>query len=40
MREAYNGKEAVDPIKEKANINIEIIDGKSNHCFNRFYITC
>jgi exopolyphosphatase/guanosine-5'-triphosphate,3'-diphosphate pyrophosphatase len=28
MREAYNGKEVVDLIKEKANINIEIIDGK------------
>lgn len=28
MREAYNGKEVVDLIKEKADINIEIIDGK------------
>jgi exopolyphosphatase/guanosine-5'-triphosphate,3'-diphosphate pyrophosphatase len=28
MREAYNGKEVVDFIKEKASINIEIIDGK------------
>ena len=28
MREAYNGKEVVEIIKEKANINIEIIDGK------------
>jgi exopolyphosphatase/guanosine-5'-triphosphate,3'-diphosphate pyrophosphatase len=28
MREAYNAKEVVDLIKEKAAINIEIIDGK------------
>jgi exopolyphosphatase/guanosine-5'-triphosphate,3'-diphosphate pyrophosphatase len=28
MREAYNGKEVVEIIKEKANVNIEIIDGK------------
>ncbi len=28
MREAYNGKEVVEIIKEHANINIEIIDGK------------
>lgn len=28
MREAYNGKEVVDIIKEKAGIDIEIIDGK------------
>ena len=28
MREAYNGKEVVDIIKDKAGINIEIIDGK------------
>jgi exopolyphosphatase/guanosine-5'-triphosphate,3'-diphosphate pyrophosphatase len=28
MREAYNGKEVVDFIKEKADIDIEIIDGK------------
>ncbi|MBC5842820.1 rod shape-determining protein [Flavobacterium sp. F-380] len=28
MREAYNGKEVVDLIQEKANIKIEIIDGK------------
>ena len=28
MREAYNGKEIVELIKEKADINIEIIDGK------------
>jgi exopolyphosphatase/guanosine-5'-triphosphate,3'-diphosphate pyrophosphatase len=28
MREAYNGKEVVDIVKEKAHINIEIIDGK------------
>ena len=28
MREAYNGKEVVDVIQEKANIKIEIIDGK------------
>ncbi|MBC5839647.1 Ppx/GppA phosphatase family protein [Flavobacterium muglaense] len=28
MREAYNGKEVVELIKEKAAINIEIIDGK------------
>ncbi|HEY6141982.1 MAG TPA: exopolyphosphatase [Flavobacterium sp.] len=28
MREAYNGKEVVDVIKEKAGIDIEIIDGK------------
>jgi exopolyphosphatase/guanosine-5'-triphosphate,3'-diphosphate pyrophosphatase len=28
MREAYNGKEVVELIKEKADINIEIIDGK------------
>lgn len=28
MREAYNGKEVVETIKEKAGINIEIIDGK------------
>lgn len=28
MREAYNGKEVVDLIKEKADIKIEIIDGK------------
>jgi len=28
MREAYNGKEVVDIIREKAGINIEIIDGK------------
>ncbi len=28
MREAYNGKEVVDIIKEKADVNIEIIDGK------------
>lgn len=28
MREAYNGKEVVEIIKEKADIKIEIIDGK------------
>lgn len=28
MREAYNGKEIVDLIQEKANVTIEIIDGK------------
>ena len=28
MREAYNGKEVVEIINEKADINIEIIDGK------------
>lgn len=28
MREAYNGKEVVDIIREKADIEIEIIDGK------------
>lgn len=28
MREAYNGKEVVEIISEKAGINIEIIDGK------------
>ena len=28
MREAYNGSEVVEIIKEKAGINIEIIDGK------------
>ena len=28
MREAYNGNEVVEIIKSKANINIEIIDGK------------
>jgi exopolyphosphatase / guanosine-5'-triphosphate,3'-diphosphate pyrophosphatase len=28
MREAYNGKEVVEMIKEKSQINIEIIDGK------------
>ncbi len=28
MREAYNGKEVVEIIKEQAGINIEIIDGK------------
>jgi exopolyphosphatase / guanosine-5'-triphosphate,3'-diphosphate pyrophosphatase len=28
MREAYNGKEVVEIIKEKANIEIDIIDGK------------
>jgi exopolyphosphatase/guanosine-5'-triphosphate,3'-diphosphate pyrophosphatase len=28
MREAYNGKEVADLIREKAAINIEIIDGK------------
>ncbi|CAM3025159.1 Ppx/GppA phosphatase family protein [Flavobacterium frigoris] len=28
MREAYNGKEVADLIREKATINIEIIDGK------------
>jgi exopolyphosphatase / guanosine-5'-triphosphate,3'-diphosphate pyrophosphatase len=28
MREAYNGKEVVEIIKEKAGIDIEIIDGK------------
>jgi exopolyphosphatase/guanosine-5'-triphosphate,3'-diphosphate pyrophosphatase len=28
MREAYNGKEVVEIINEKAGINIEIIDGK------------
>ena len=28
MREAYNGKEVVDIVKDKAGINIEIIDGK------------
>lgn len=28
MREAYNGKEVADLIKKKANIKIEIIDGK------------
>jgi exopolyphosphatase/guanosine-5'-triphosphate,3'-diphosphate pyrophosphatase len=28
MREAYNGKEVVEIIKKKANIKIEIIDGK------------
>jgi hypothetical protein len=36
MREAYNGKEAVD-LSRRKHINIEIIDGgSSNHCFNRF----
>jgi exopolyphosphatase/guanosine-5'-triphosphate,3'-diphosphate pyrophosphatase len=37
MREAYNGKEVVELIKEKADINIEI-DGKGggDYCFNRF----
>jgi exopolyphosphatase/guanosine-5'-triphosphate,3'-diphosphate pyrophosphatase len=29
MREAYNGKEVVECISEKAGINIEIIDGKT-----------
>jgi exopolyphosphatase/guanosine-5'-triphosphate,3'-diphosphate pyrophosphatase len=29
MREAYNGKEVVEIIKKKADINIEIIDGKT-----------
>jgi exopolyphosphatase / guanosine-5'-triphosphate,3'-diphosphate pyrophosphatase len=29
MREAYNGKEVCDIIKEKADVAIEIIDGKS-----------
>jgi exopolyphosphatase / guanosine-5'-triphosphate,3'-diphosphate pyrophosphatase len=29
MREAYNGKEVAEIIKKKANINIEIIDGKT-----------
>ena len=28
MREAYNGKDVVEIIKEKSNINIDIIDGK------------
>ena len=28
MREAYNGKEVVEIIKEKSGIDIEIIDGK------------
>ena len=28
MREAYNGKEVVDIIEKKSNINIDIIDGK------------
>ena len=28
MREAYNGKEIVEFIKEKSDVNIEIIDGK------------
>ena len=28
MREAYNGKEIVELIQEKANVTIEIIDGK------------
>ncbi len=28
MREAYNGKEVADMIREQADINIEIIDGK------------
>jgi exopolyphosphatase/guanosine-5'-triphosphate,3'-diphosphate pyrophosphatase len=28
MREAYNGKEVVELIRERSNINIEIIDGK------------
>jgi exopolyphosphatase/guanosine-5'-triphosphate,3'-diphosphate pyrophosphatase len=28
MREAYNGKEVVALIKKKADIKIEIIDGK------------
>src|SRR5688572_29628573 len=28
MREAYNGKEVVDLIKKKADVKIEIIDGK------------
>ncbi|MDG2433559.1 MAG: exopolyphosphatase, partial [Flavobacterium sp.] len=28
MREAYNGKEVADLIQDKANIKIEIIDGK------------
>jgi hypothetical protein len=37
MREAYNGKEVVD-LSRKADINIEIIDGKGggDYCFNRF----
>jgi exopolyphosphatase/guanosine-5'-triphosphate,3'-diphosphate pyrophosphatase len=36
MREAYNGKEVVALIKKKADIKIEIIDGKrsGNNCFN------
>ena len=29
MREAYNGKEVVEIIKQKANITIDIIDGKT-----------
>ncbi len=29
MREAYNGKEVVEIIREQANINIDIIDGKT-----------
>jgi exopolyphosphatase/guanosine-5'-triphosphate,3'-diphosphate pyrophosphatase len=29
MREAYNGKEVVEILKKKAEINIEIIDGKT-----------
>ena len=28
MREAYNGKEVVEIIKQKSDINIDIIDGK------------
>lgn len=36
MREAYNGKEVVALIKKKADIKIEIIDGKRSSDY-RFY---
>ena len=38
MREAYNGKEVVEIVKKKADIKIDIIDGKksSYYCSIRF----
>jgi exopolyphosphatase/guanosine-5'-triphosphate,3'-diphosphate pyrophosphatase len=36
MREAYNGQEIVALIKEKSDVNIEIIDGKKQLLLLRF----
>jgi exopolyphosphatase/pppGpp-phosphohydrolase len=39
MREAYNGQEIVALIKEKSDVNIEIIDGKAAIIASAIYFT-